>query len=249
MTFKKNYSMALAGLLTFVLIGLVEKNHGDKAILHVAINIEQQYDNFFVDRGDIHRLISKDNSFNVIGLSMSKIELKKIEERIRSNKFVKEAEVYKDLEGSLIVNVKQRRPIARFIRDSGPDAYVSETGVILPVSERFTARVVLINGQGVNALVKGGVVGEDNHELLELLRFIDRDLFWKAQISQIVMGKNKELLMYPQVGKQVIDFGSAADYEVKLRKLKIFFTKILPLKGWNHYTRVNIKYKNQIVCE
>ncbi len=248
MKINKNYGIIAACLATFVLIGLVEKNHEDKPILHIDIDIEQQYDNFFVDKADIRQLIASDQS-NLIGISMGKVELKSIEDKIKANKFVKETDVYKDLKGSLIINVKQRRPIARFIRESGPDAYIGESGLILPVSDRFTARVVLISGDAVDKIVKRGNINEMGGNLLAFLKEIDRDPFWKAQIAQIDIQKDNELLLYPQIGKQVIEFGTPDDYEIKLRKLKVFFKKVLPQKGWNHYNRVNIKYKNQIVCE
>ena len=29
----------------------------------------------------------------------------------------------------------------------------------------------------------------------------------------------------------------------------LFYKVILPTKGWNYYESVNLKYKNQIVCD
>jgi cell division protein FtsQ len=55
--------------------------------------------------------------------------------------------------------------------------------------------------------------------------------------------------MYQQVGKQVIEFGEAKDIEEKFKKINLFYEEILPAKGWNTYSRVNVKYKGQIVCE
>ena len=34
------------------------------------------------------------------------------------------------------------RPIARIVRNDGPDGYIAEDGTIMPVSEKFTSRVV-----------------------------------------------------------------------------------------------------------
>lgn len=247
---RRTHKVILSCLVIFLLIGLVEKKGGDKVVQQIVIGIEQQYDNFFIDRGDIHKLITNENSVNIIGKSMHEIDLKEIEERIKTNRFVKSADVYKDLKGSLIVNIKQRRPIARVIRNTGPDGYISDSGVILPTSERFTARVVLVSGENVDDLVKNDLVAdEENESLLEVLQYIDQQPFWKAQVAQIEINKNNEITIYPQVGKQVISFGTPEDYEIKFRNLKIFFKKILPQKGWNHYERVNIKYNNQIVCE
>ena len=244
------HKIILSGLAVFLLIGLVEKKHGDKYIQQIVISIEQQYDNFFVDRGDIHKLVSNENKINIIGTAMNDIDLKEIEERIKTNRFVKSADVYKDLKGALIVNVKQRRPIARVIRNTGPDGYIGESGVILPTSERFTARVVVVSGENIDNLVKKDLVsGGKNASLLDVLQYVDQSPFWKAQVAQIEIDKNNEMTIYPQVGKQIIEFGTPEDYEIKFRNLKIFFKKILPQKGWNHYKRVNIKYNNQIVCE
>jgi cell division protein FtsQ len=55
--------------------------------------------------------------------------------------------------------------------------------------------------------------------------------------------------MYQQVGKEVIDFGKPEMIESKFEKIAIFYEEILPSKGWNTYSRVCVKFKNQIVCE
>ena len=250
MRIRRVYVGVFLGLVGFLLIGLVEKKHGDKFIQQIVISIEQQYDNFFVDRNDIYKLVTNDNEINIIGKAMDEVDLKEIEERIKTNRFVKSVDVYKDLKGALVVNVEQRRPIARIIRNAGPDGYIGESGAILPTSGGFTARVVLVGGEEIDEMMKDDLVaGEQKPSLLDVLHYIDRHPFWKAQVAQIDINKNKEMTIYPQVGKQVINFGTPDDHEIKFRNLKIFFKKILPQKGWNHYERVNIKYNNQIVCE
>jgi cell division protein FtsQ len=44
-------------------------------------------------------------------------------------------------------------------------------------------------------------------------------------------------------------FGDAKDFEEKFEKLKTFYTEGLnKTDGWNKYSTINIKYKNQVVC-
>jgi cell division protein FtsQ len=44
-------------------------------------------------------------------------------------------------------------------------------------------------------------------------------------------------------------FGEAKDFEEKFEKLKTFYTEGLnKTDGWNKYSTINIKYKNQVVC-
>jgi len=246
---KWTYMLGFILLVIFFFIGLVEKKHGHKTINQLVINIDQQYDNFFIDRATVHQLITDGNAVNIMDIMMDEIDLKNIEQRIKTNRFVRHVDVYKDLKGSLIVNIEQRRPIARIIQSTEPDVYISEDGVILPTSQKFTARVVLISGDYVGKLAHKESITENDFKLLDLLQFIDDDPFWRAQIAQLAISKSGELIMYPQIGKQVIEFGQPDDYKEKFRNLKIFFTKVLPQKGWNHYKKVNIKYNNQIVCE
>ena len=54
--------------------------------------------------------------------------------------------------------------------------------------------------------------------------------------------------MIPQITKQKIYFGNTNDMEIKFKKLELFYKNILPTKGWNYYESVNLKFKNQIVC-
>jgi cell division protein FtsQ len=39
------------------------------------------------------------------------------------------------------------------------------------------------------------------------------------------------------------------DLEAKFKKIKILYKEILPVKGWDFYKKISVKYKNQIVCE
>jgi len=57
------------------------------------------------------------------------------------------------------------------------------------------------------------------------------------------------MVLYPQVTKQMVEFGKPEDIEVKFKKLRIFYTEILPKKGWNRYEKVNLKYRDQIIAE
>ena len=78
---------------------------------------------------------------------------------------------------------------------------------------------------------------------------IDEDEFWRAQIAGVIVEKDGDIRMLPQVTKQNVHFGQPEDLDEKFMKLKVFYKEILPNKGWNTYQTVNLKFKNQIVCE
>jgi cell division protein FtsQ len=247
---KKLLLLFMLIVVVFSAIGFVEKQQNDKVCNKIIVQIDNRADNYFINEQDIVALVTESGSSQVIGKNIDMLPLKEIEKRLKLNKFIDEAEVYKDLKGNLIVKAGQSHPIARVIQDSGPDAYIDKSGKILPVSDRFTARVMLIGGDYTTTLVQKDLTKTaEGLAILQLLDHINSNNFWKAQISEIYIDKKGEITMYPQISQQIIEFGKAENIEQKFKKLKILYKDILPQKGWNTYSKVNLKYHNQIVCE
>ncbi len=240
--------LALASLL--VLIAFAERETHDTAVKQISIDIDNVEENHFIEEEDVRRLMQF-NQQNLIGASMGSISLKEIEKRIKTDKFIEDAELYSDLKGNLLVNVELRRPIARIVRNDGPDAYIAEDGTIMPVSEKFTSRVILVSGSYARQLLSMGNLNysEEGKLLMELMELIGEDDFWKAQIAQLDIDSKLNVTLFPQVGDELIEFGNPDQAEEKLKKLMIFYKEILPVKGWNKYKRVNLQYEGQIVAE
>lgn len=85
-------------------------------------------------------------------------------------------------------------------------------------------------------------------DLYKLASYINQDKFWKAQISQIYINKKGEFEFIPRVGRHNIIFGQTDNMETKFHNLMLFYKKGLNRTGWNRYSTINLKYKNQVVC-
>ena len=59
---------------------------------------------------------------------------------------------------------------------------------------------------------------------------------------------NQEVILIPRVGSHKIHFGLLVDIRNKLDYLYQFYTKIIPIKGWQQYSDINLNFKNQIIC-
>lgn len=247
---KKTVKVVLFAGLIFLAIGFVGRKQHEKLIKNIVIRIDNPYDSYFIDQNDLMNLITENGTQNIRGAGFTELPLKEIEKRVKQHRFVQRAEVYKDLQGNLVVNAYQTVAIARVVQTDGPDAYISNVGKILPVSDKFTARVMVIGGEYTKKLVRNDLTNDStSNEIFNLLKFILADDFWSIQVAQLDIDRNGEITFYPQVGKQLIEFGKAEDIETKFRKLDIFYKEILPEKGWNAYSRVNLKFNNQIICE
>lgn len=247
---RREIKIIAAVLVVAIIIAFTERKQGDVSIKDITIKMDNIQGNHFLDESDIIDLmqLKKDN---LRGTSIDRLSLKGIEKKIGKQPFIKKADLYSDLKGNLVVRAELRRPVARIVRNDGPDGYIAEDGTIMPVSEKFTSRVVLISGSYVPQLLKQNNMHEkeETQRILDLINTIREDEFWSAQISQMDIDSKTRITFFPQVGDERIEFGQPGNAEIKFKKLMIFYKEILPRTGWNKYNRVNLEYEGQIVTE
>ncbi len=237
-------------IISTLLIGFESVESNSKVCNDIIITIDNQFENHFVDDNNILDLITLNGTEIIEGAHVSKLNLREIEQRLVEEPFLNKAEIYVDHSGNMMVHVGLRRPMARVVRYNGPDAYIGEDGQVLPVSAKYSRRAIIITGEQSKELSEQiNIVDGEYANLYKLIQYIVDDEFLKAQIAQIKLIKNGEVILYPQVTKQYIEFGKIEDIETKFKKLRLFYDKILPRNGWNSYSKVNLKYKNQIICE
>ncbi|HQQ99085.1 MAG TPA: cell division protein FtsQ/DivIB [Cyclobacteriaceae bacterium] len=247
---RKEIKIAAALVGVTFLIAFTERKQGGSLCNNVVVELDNLNENHFLDERDVMRLV--ENSGQTIkGTSITRINLKAIESKLMMDKHIRDAELYGDLKGNLIVSVDLRRPIARLVQEDGPDAYLSEEGIVMGVSDKFTSRVMIISGRWAKAVMEKGNVYdmEGGLELMDMIDFINEDRFWKAQIAQMDIDARGEIVIYPQVTGQRVEFGTTENYETKLSNLMVFYKDVLPQKGWTRYERVNLKYNGQVIAQ
>jgi cell division protein FtsQ len=247
---KRELKIAAVLVVVFGLIAFTERMKGEIAVHDIHINIGNVHENHFIDEQDVIRLMQVDQKI-LIGTNIQSLNFRQIENRIKNDPFIKDAELYSDLKGVLTVRVELRRPIARIVRNDGPDGYIAEDGTVMPVSEKFTSRVILLSGAFAPKLLKMENIlnADEGKALMEMITTIREDEFWKAQIAQLDIDNKLKVTIFSQVGDEKIEFGKPENLEVKFKKLRIFYKEILPRVGWNKYDKVNLEYEGQIVAE
>ncbi len=240
---------AVSIITMLVLISLAGYKNVARQVANVQVEINDQHGDFFTDQLEVIDLINDKGGDYVLGLQVGNLDLDVLESRVEKHPFIKDAQVYKDIEGNLMIRVEQARPIARVLKKNASDHYIDENGRLLPTITKHTSRVLILELEHAFSWEKNIQETDYGKELLELLRFINNDEFWKAQIAGIIVKSDGELTLLPQVTKQNIDFGMPTEYMEKFRKLRLFYTEVLPNKGWNTYERVNVKFENQLICE
>lgn len=254
-TFKsaRKWLFAVGGLLgLFSLIAFTEIRQGQKHVQGIVVRLDQVDGHRFLTRRDVSGYLTKEGADPVVGRAYSEMDLHRLEARLRQHGLVQDCDVSRDLSGNLLVTIEQPRPVARLLASgdgvrSVSGQYVSERGRFFPISMNYSARVPVLTGRYF--AVNRSLASERNLPLLTLLKQIHDDPFWRAQIAELSVDEQGDVTMWPQMGNHQIEFGPPVDLEAKFKKLKLFYTDVLPAKGWDRYSRVSVQYRNQIVCE
>ncbi|WP_080236558.1 cell division protein FtsQ/DivIB [Spirosoma rigui] len=256
-TFKsaRKWLFAVVGLFGLLsLIAFTEIRHGQKRVQSVLIRLDQVDGHRFLTKRDVTGYLTNEGADPVIGKAYTDMDLRRLEKRLKRHGLVQSCQVSRDLSGNLLVTIEQPRPLARLVTLDGSDEvkqvsgqYISETGRYFPISMNYSARVPVLTGRYFS--VNRSLASERNRTLLTLLKQIQDDPFWRAQITEISVNELGDVTMWPQMGNHQIDFGPPVDLDAKFKKLKLFYTDVLPAKGWDRYSRVSVQYRNQIVCE
>jgi cell division protein FtsQ len=194
------------------------------------------------------------------GKPLKAISLSKVEELVNKLYYVENSRVYRTIDGHVVADINQRKPIARVINAMNESYYIDDQGKLMRTSSQHTARVIVVTGF-INARYSPNVNihSLDNEEELSsserllkeldlLVRYINSDKFLSSWIDQIYVNRQGEFELVPRNGIHTIEFGRAEDMKSKFDKLMKFYQNGLTHVGWGHYKRINLKYKNQVVC-
>jgi cell division protein FtsQ len=244
--------IAVLGYL-IVILGFVSNEEKKVTCSGIRIIIHDSLDIQFVNSRMIRNILLR-GGISLTGKSFDDIDLQGIEDKIRNIKYIKRAEVYTTVEGELVVDIYQRKPELRIIDRSGQGYYIDREGYVIPLSPNFSPYVMVVNGaigERYRRVANINELGEENNilaDVYKLVKYIQSDKFWQAQIVQIYVNGKGEFELIPRVGSHVIEFGKADNMEEKFEKLWILYNDGFYYKGWNQYDRINLKYKNQAIC-
>lgn len=252
------WSLLIVGV--FALLGFVENDLDKTPWKDVSVSVDRSNGNYFIDNEEIEEWIAR--QYYRDSTHMVDLDLMDLEKRLNEDPSISNAEVFTTINGKLKVEITQRQPIIRVFDATGKSYYIDQEGMLMPLSNKYTSRVLVANGN-INATfdsyykmnVANWEAGYDTipemrklHNLFLLASKINGHDFWRAQFNQVFVGADEEIELIPRVGNHRIIIGDVEALDTKLEKLMVFYKKGLNRTGWNEYSEINLKFKNQIVC-
>ncbi|MBK6633526.1 MAG: hypothetical protein IPG38_03650 [Chitinophagaceae bacterium] len=240
--------IALGGATVFLLVAAI-KTKPERLCKGIEISIHGVSNNFFVDKNDILNTIASLEKTNPVGKAMGAFNLKHLEDQLDKDVWIKSAELFFDNNDILQVIVQEREPVARVFAASGETFYIDDELAMLPLSEKFSARLPVFTNFPSGKKILSGADSSLLMDIKTISLAIQKDSFCMAMIEQVDITAQRTFEMIPKIGNQLIVFGDATDTETKLVKLKLFYKEIMVKAGWDHYSIINVQYKNQVVAK
>lgn len=243
-------------VFTYILIKDEEKKMNISAI---EVNIENGDSVRFITKEQIVSILKSD-SLKDWSSKYSTCDTYEIERSLSKLNFVNSVQSYKTIGGILNVDIKQNNISLRVITDTGKDLYIDDNFTFLPTVNYFVSDVPILTcddeflailQESKNIFKKVDKNYYILHNLLNFVRLVESDPFWKSMIVQINISKSRELQLVPRVGSHTVilcDCGDIENSSSYLQKLGGFYANVVASQGWGKYKVINAKYDNIIVA-
>lgn len=192
---------------------------------------------FVTPRGIIEDL--KHAHIALEGKPMWQINSDRVERLLDTSPYLESADCIKGQDGHFIIRVRQLVPVMR-VMDGDKSYYVNREGKRMEANGNYYCDVPVVNGHFTRAY--------GPERLVPLLDYVQSDATLNSIVTMYNYRGPGSIYIVPCFVGQIIDFGSVANYENKFKKLLLFYEKVMPVRGWDTYDTISLKWMHQVVA-
>lgn len=226
----------------------------------LTVNIDYQGTSQLISTNQIESKIAE--SFPGITSSRVRdINLKAIESLLATNPSIEKIHSAISVGGRIVINIVQRRPIAKVHYDDNT-FYIDKLGHCFPLSNISDCDVLVANGifhQHLNGDISKCDISlmaidstRSQYGLVKvwaMSKYLDSHFNeYGILFDQLFLDSNGDIILQPRLYSHEVVIGSLDYLDEKFANLKLFYAKGLPHAGYDSYSRVSLKYRNQVVC-
>lgn len=152
---------------------------------------------------------------------------------------IEQATVTRTTGGHIHLRVVPMHPVAR-VWDNNRSYYINREGKRISAGARYHTDVPVIVGSFDSIFPPT--------KLLPLIDYIENDSTWSALVTMIKTDRHHNVILIPMIRGHVINFGGVSNIADKFNRLRRMYTEVLPVKGWNYYDTLSVKWDGQIVA-
>lgn len=242
---KKGVIRCLMALLLVAYIGVAvvmanQQSARDKCRGYDIRILQDDGSRDFVTQAEVRRLL-KEWSLDDTDRPASSIDLQKIEDRLSGVVNIESAMVQRMPDNTIRLTVMPMIPVARVFDFKGNSYYINRDGKRLTANARYHIDVPVISGNF-----------DSIHSPASLIPLVERlhsDPQWNAITSQVMVDPHtRDIILVPLIRGHVVNLGDTSGIPDKLTRVMTMYRKVMPVKGWEFYDTISVKWAGQVVA-
>lgn len=167
------------------------------------------------------------------------VDLRELETRLRASDKVETVNVFTLSDGTLAIDVTPMTPVAR-VFDDRKSYYINSEGKTISADPRYHVDVPVVVGRFSEAYPP--------ERLLPLLHYIASRPELDALVSTVKQSADGNLIIIPTIRGHVVNFGDTSMVADKFLRLREFYRQVMPVRGWDTYDTVAVRWRGQVVA-
>ena len=234
-------SVALIGGIAYLLIRSPRVTSTDRCeAVTVEVKTEAGGEPLFLTGDRITDELAR-RGIQLRGKRLDSIDLRKIERTLLSMPIYKRAEAFiAPSSSSVQIRLTEKHPLYIVQEASGKSYYVTQGKGTITVNPTFAAYLPIVSGAVDLKMATGPV-----YDLMAALR---EDPYFTDYFGQVYVDETDGIVLIPRIGSTRVIMGRESNWSEKLRKWRIFAESVLPKRGMNAFSYVNLDYGKQIIA-
>ncbi|MCR5193079.1 MAG: hypothetical protein K6D59_07215 [Bacteroidales bacterium] len=181
-----------------------------------------------------------------------------VEKMLEAHPYIEEASVGMTTGGKMKTEVTPAIPVVRLFYQ-GNEYYLSYNGRCLPLAARHYRHIIVGNVESeepqLHNITALNLADTSNHKQPESLMkiwkmatFLHDNSQYDDVFDQICIDESGDICIVPKLGDMTVVVGDTNDLDKKFENLWTFFEQGISQTGWDTYSVINLKYRDQVVC-
>lgn len=175
-------------------------------------------------------------------MNVSSYNLQELEDKLNALPNVERANCMRTSDDHILIEVQPMIPVARVYDKSRRGSfYINHDGKHLQASSRYRISVPVIVGYFSKKCTPADVI--------PLIERVEQNAEWKSLVASYEVTRRGDIVIIPTLTGHVVNFGNTDNIDNKFQRLRSFYAQVMPVKGWNYYDTISVKFAGQIVAQ
>ena len=229
--------IVLAAALVIGTLWARDKSRGEQCTGIEVEVINADSTSFVTPQGVLNDL--KGQGIKLVGKRMGDIDAPDIEEALRLSPYLENADIVKCQDGKILIRVSQLVPVFR-VFDGESSYYVNRAGKHMTATNFYHSDVPVVQGHFTRKFPPT--------RLLPLIDYVEKDSLLHSLVTMFIVRDTNNIILVPDISGHVINIGNVTGLDNKFAKLKLFYNKVMPKRGWNTFDTISVKWNHQVVA-